>query len=101
MVELLEPVHQHSTIQFGYYLTAKRKNPTKQIFNILIKPYVTSVDEKEGFIGEIPSPEIENDPNNIILVYAVSFEKILNAYYTGQKISTTLIAEAQEYLNSK
>ena len=87
--------------QFGYYLTAKRKNPTKQIFNILIKPYVAGVDEKEGFIGEIPSPEIENDPNNIILVYAVSFEKILNAYYTGQKISTTLIAEVQKYLNSK
>ena len=86
--------------QFGYYLTAKKKNPNKQIFNILIKPFVSGVDQKEGFIGDIPSPEIENDPNNIILVYAVKFDKILNAYYTGQKISTTLITEAKDYFST-
>ena len=86
--------------QFGYYLTAKRKNPTKRIFNVLIKPYVYGVDEKEGFIGEIPSPEIESDPNNFILVYAIKFEKILNAYYTGQKINKNLMEDIEEYCSN-
>ena len=87
--------------QFGYYLTAKKKNPHKKIFNVLVKPYVKCEDEKEGIIGEIPSPEICDDPNNFILVYAANFEKILNSYYIGKKISSSFMEEIKDYMKER
>ncbi len=85
--------------QFGYYLSAKQKNASKKIINVLIKPYVEGVDEEEGFLGEIPSPEIVDDRNNRILIYAVKFDKVMNAYYMGKKISEELLDDANKYLS--
>ena len=80
--------------QFGYAETAKLKNPNKRILNVLIKPFIADYDNAEGVIGYIPDT---NNPNSMIFIYSVGFEKILNAYYTGKKISLDLLEDLNEY----
>lgn len=86
--------------QFGYYLEAKKKNPKKHIYNVLVKPYVYAVDYGEGIQSYIPFPAIIEDPQNIILVYAIDFIKVMNAYYMGQKLSLNLLSDIKNYIFS-
>lgn len=87
--------------QFGYAVTAKHKNPDKKVYNVLIKPWVASYGEQEGFISNIPFFENDTDPERMIFVYAVSFVKVLDAYYTGQKIGISFVDELKNYLAKK
>ena len=88
--------------QFGYYIVAKVKNPNKRVYSILIKPYIEGVDAKEGFIAKTPfiNAHILPYDDSVIFVYSIKFETVLNAYYTGKKLSNELIESAREYFNS-
>lgn len=86
--------------QFGYAFTAKHKKPNKNVYNVLIKPLVHSFGESDGFISYIPYFENDTDPERIIFVYAVSFNKVLDAYYCGQKLGTSFAEELKDYLVS-
>ena len=87
--------------QFGYYSEAKRKNPDKRVFNVLIKPHVINVDNETGVQSYIPSPDICDDPHNFILVYTIDFSEVMNAYYLGKKISLKLLSDIEHYISSE
>lgn len=100
---ILLNTHEVLEKQFGYYMTAKVLNPNKRVYNILIKPYVDGYDAKEGFIAKIPFSEGQLLPydDNIVLVYSVDFNTVLDAYYSGRKITNDLLIKAKEYLEKE
>lgn len=72
--------------QFGYYLEARVKRPSKTVINILFLPALTG--EKNGFSDKVivdPHTRMEDDPDKIIFLYKYSANQIIDDYYYSRK----------------
>ena len=86
--------------QFGYFLAARLKNPTKRIFNVLIKPN-TSL-ESPGFRGFIPGYGLMTgeDLDDFILIYEADFIEVMKSYDNGTNLGFSFMKEIEKYLSS-
>lgn len=86
--------------QHGYYARARRKNPGKKIFNVLMLPHSKGSGDALGFQREFSPDYDHDDPNDIILFYEIDFRIVLDAYYRGKKLIVGFKEELHTYLDS-
>jgi len=89
--------------QHGYYDRAYTENPEKMISNVLILPYCGNdeTDDVPGFQPELYSYNNYGDENDIILVYEISFDVVLDAYYRSRKLIKSFKEELHQLLSSE
>lgn len=86
--------------QFGYYIEAKKKRPTKKVINVLLVPYISG---KDGFQNcYIPDPHtpISADPDKIIFIYACPVNGMIDDYYYGRKRIGQIRSEFDDFIKT-
>lgn len=87
--------------QHGYYRQARIKNPTKQIFNIFMLPYIEGTGNTPGFQREFYYDYEQGDENDVILIFEIDFNTVIEAYYRGRKLIASFKEELHAYLDSE
>lgn len=86
--------------QHGYYRQARLRNPEKLISNILVLPFIERTGNVPGFHRDFYPDYDLGDPNDIILVYEIDFQTVMDAYYRGKKLVTEFKEELHSFLKS-
>ena len=87
--------------QFGYYVEAKRKNPKKQVINILFVPTIVERGEQNGFadiIIEDPHVPAKDDPDRVIYLYRCPANELIRDYYFSKKKYNSLNQEFESFI---
>lgn len=87
--------------QFGYYVEAKRKNPRKQVINILFIPTIEERGEKNGFADIIiqdPHSSAKDDPDRVIYLYRCPAKDLIQDYYYSKKKYNDLNQDFESFI---
>lgn len=87
--------------QHGYYARAHRKNPGKEISNVLMLPHIEGSGDLPGFQREFSADYDHDDPKDIVLFYEIDFRAVMDAYYRGKKLISGFKEELHAFVESE
>lgn len=88
--------------QFGYYVEAKKKHPTKRVINVLLLPISNSDAICEGFSNQVitdPHSMMTDDPDKIIFIYHYPANDLVKDYYYARRLSGKIHDDFEAFIH--
>lgn len=86
--------------QFGYYYSAIRQKPNKDIYNLFIIPNLDGA--KSSFKNYVlHRPEKPKAPNEFVFVYSANVDELIQCYLNGKNISRKLLSDLKDLLENQ